>query len=655
MTEQSDQNNDQAHEKAHEKAPEQAHEQETASAPMPDLKRGNAVIKRTAEKLTQQPGVYRMLDHEGNALYVGKAKSLNKRVISYTRSAALSSRLIRMVSETMSMEIITTRTEVEALLLESNLIKNLKPRYNILLRDDKSFPYIMLTKDHDWPQLTKHRGPRKRKGEYFGPFASASAVNRTVTELTRAFMLRTCSDAIFSARSRPCLQHQIKRCTAPCVGKVTSRQYQEQVDMAARFLSGDSKKVQEEFAEHMHQAADELEFEDAAMWRNRIRALTTIQAHQDINLPSELNADVIAIKQDSGKTCVQVFFMRNGSNYGNKSFFPRHEEEDGQDVILAAFIGQFYDDKPCPPDLLVSTLPDQSQLIAQALSTKAERKIHISKPSRGHRLKLMQMAERNASEALSRELAQSSSQKKMLTLVQELFDLDEVPGRIEVYDNSHIQGSHAVGGMIVAGEEGFIKGAYRKFNIIRDENMPEFGGDDFAMMRQVLQRRFQRAIKEDPERKTGVWPDLVLLDGGKGQLSAAREVMGDLGVLDVPLVAISKGPDRNAGREELHQHDKDSFSMPLNTPVLHFLQRLRDEAHRFAIGAHRARRQKSATSNPLDQIPGIGAKRKKALLSHFGSARSIARADIPDLMQVDGISKAVAETIYGWFHENSKS
>ena len=627
----------------------------TRPRPEPDLKRGLDVIRKTAKKLTAQPGVYRMLDADGNVLYVGKAKSLNKRVVSYTRVNALSTRLMRMVSETLSMEIITTRTEVEALLLESNLIKTMKPRFNILLRDDKSFPYIMLTRDHDWPQLTKHRGPRKRKADYFGPFASASAVNRTITELTRAFMLRNCSDSIFSARSRPCLQYQIKRCTAPCVNKVSPEDYATQVEMAARFLSGESKKVQEEFAANMHVAAGALEFEDAAVWRNRIRALTMIQAHQDINLPSELNADVIALKQDTGRSCVQVFFMRNGSNYGNKSYFPKHEAEEAPERILAAFIGQFYDDKPCPPDILVNILPDQAELIAEALSSKAERKTQITIPSRGHRRKLMQMAERNASEALSRELAQSSSQKKMLEAVQELFELEDQPQRIEVYDNSHIQGSNAVGGMIVAGEEGFNKNAYRKFNIIQDEAMPEFGGDDFAMMRQVLQRRFQRALREDPERQSGVWPDLVLLDGGKGQLSAARAVMEEIGVLDIPLVAISKGPDRNAGREEFHQHGKDSFSLPLNKPVLHFLQRLRDEAHRFAIGAHRARRQKAATANPLDQIPGIGAKRKKALLSHFGSARSISRADVPDLMQVDGISKAVAETIYGWFHENSKS
>ena len=626
-----------------------------SDAPQPDLKRGLDVIRKTAKKLTSQPGVYRMLSHDGTVLYVGKAKALNRRVISYTRVNALSTRLMRMVSETMAMEIITTRTEIEALLLESNLIKTMKPRFNILLRDDKSFPYIMVTRDHDWPQLTKHRGPRKRKADYFGPFASASAVNRTITELTRAFMLRNCSDSIFSARSRPCLQYQIKRCTAPCVGKVSPEDYAIQVAMAARFLSGESKKVQEEFAANMHRAAEKLEFEDAALWRNRIRALTMIQAHQDINLPSELNADIIAIKQDGGRSCVQVFFMRNGSNYGNKSYFPRHESEDEMGHVLAAFLGQFYDDKPCPPDILVNVLPHQAELIAEALSSRGDRKTHISIPARGHRRKLMQMAERNAGEALARELAQSSSQKKMLAAVQDLFDLDDTPARIEVYDNSHIQGSNAVGGMIVAGEDGFIKNAYRKFNIIKDDSMPDFGGDDFAMMRQVLQRRFQRALREDPARQSGVWPDLVLLDGGKGQLSAAREIMADLGVQDVPLVAISKGPDRNAGREEFHQDGKDSFSLPPNTPVLHFLQRLRDEAHRFAIGAHRARRQKAATSNPLDQIPGIGAKRKKALLSHFGSARSIARADVPDLMQVEGINKAVAETIYGWFHEDNKS
>jgi len=621
----------------------------------PDLQRGLQVIRSTARKLTGQPGVYRMLDAEGNALYVGKARALNKRVMSYTRTNALSNRLTRMVAETMAMEIVTTRTEVEALLLESNLIKTLRPRFNILLRDDKSFPYIMITQDHDWPQLAKHRGPRKRKAEWFGPFASASAVNRTVTELTRAFMLRTCSDAIFSARSRPCLQYQIKRCTAPCVNRISQAEYAEQVKLAARFLSGESREVQQEFAEKMHAAAAELEFETAAMWRNRIRALTTIQAHQDINLPSELNADIIAIHQHGGRSCVQVFFMRNGSNYGTKSYFPKHETEDEAPQVMAAFLGQFYDDKPAPPEILVNMLPEQAALIAEALSSRAERKIQISVPARGHRRNLMNMAQRNASEALSREMTQSRNQRAMLEEIRDLFDLEDIPERIEVYDNSHIQGSNAVGGMIVAGPDGFVKNSYRKFNIIRDETTPAFGGDDFAMMRQVLHRRFRRAMREDPDRKIGIWPDLILLDGGKGQLSAALEVMDDLGIADLPLVAISKGPDRNAGREEFHRPGKESFSLPLNTPVLHFLQRLRDEAHRFAIGAHRARRQKSSVTSPLDQIPGIGAKRKKALLSHFGSARSVSRAGIPDLMQVDGISRQVAETIYGWFHDQLNS
>lgn len=620
-----------------------------------DFSHGIEVIRKTASKLTAQPGVYRMLDNAGDVLYVGKAKALNRRVISYTRTRALNTRLIRMVAETRSMEIVTTRTEVEALLLESNLIKTLKPRFNILLRDDKSFPYIMLTGDHDWPQLAKHRGPRKRKADYFGPFASASAVNRTVTELSRAFMLRTCSDSIFSARSRPCLQYQIKRCTAPCVDRISREDYAEQVRMAARFLSGESRQVQDEFARRMHSAADALEFEEAATWRNRIRALTSIQAHQDINLPSELNADIIAIHQEGGRSCVQVFFMRNGSNYGNKSFFPRHDQDDTEAEVVAAFIGQFYDDKPCPPDILVSTMPDQADLLAEALSSRSERKISISKPARGHRRNLMAMAGRNASEALARELAQSQSQRKMLIAVQDLFELDEMPRRIEVYDNSHIQGSNAVGGMIVAGEDGLMRNAYRKYNIVRDENTPEFGGDDFAMMRQVLQRRFQRAMRDDPDRTTGVWPDLVLIDGGKGQLSSAISVLEDLGLEGVPLVAISKGPDRNAGREEFHQPGKSSFTLPGNDPVMHFLQRLRDEAHRFAIGAHRDRRKKEATTSPLDGIPGIGSKRKKALLSHFGSARSVARADIPDLMRVDGISRQVAETIYGWFHNDGKS
>ena len=635
--------------------PPDAMKPDRKDTPDTDFGRGLEVIRDTAKGLTAQPGVYRMLNRAGEVLYVGKAKALNRRVASYTRVRALNSRLVLMVSETRSMEIVTTRTEVEALLLESNLIKSQKPRFNILLRDDKSFPHIMLTGDHDFPQLAKHRGPQKRKGAYFGPFASTGSVNRTVTELARAFMLRTCPDSVFSARSRPCLQYQIKRCTAPCVGRVSESDYAEQVRLAGKFLAGESREVQDEFSLRMHEASEALEFEVAALWRNRIRALTAIQAHQDINLPSELNADILAIHQKGGRSCVQVFFMRNGSNFGNRSFFPRHAREDGPAEVIAAFIGQFYDDKPCPPEILVSTLPDQPKLLAEAMSTRSERKVAISKPSRGHRRNLMAMALRNAEEALAREMARSSSQRKMLKAVQELFGLEDTPRRIEVYDNSHTQGSNPVGGMVVAGEDGFIRNAYRKFNIAKDEGSPDFGGDDFAMMRQVLQRRFRRAIREDPDRSTGVWPDLVLIDGGKGQLTSAMSVMEELGIGDMPVVAISKGPDRNAGREEFHQPGKGSFTLPVNEPVMHFLQRLRDEAHRFAIGAHRDRRTKEATASPLDAIPGVGAKRKKALLSHFGSARSVARADIPDLMRVDGISGQVAETIYGWFHNEGNS
>ena len=629
---------------------------ETRTSQRPDtFANGLKTIHKVAKKLTNQPGTYRMLNAKGEVLYIGKAKALKKRVMSYTRSGALSGRLTRMIAETADMEIVTTKTEVEAILLESNLIKTLKPRYNILLRDDKNFPYIMLTGDHDWPQLTKHRGTRKRKAEYFGPFASSGAVNRTITELSRAFMLRTCADSVFSNRTRPCLQYQIKRCTAPCVGKTSPEDYKKQVDTAARFLCGQTHEIQEDFASRMHAAAEALEFEEAALWRNRIRALTSIQAHQNINLPGDLNADIIAVRQEAGRSCVQVFFMRNGSNYGNKSYFPRHDAAASAPDVMAAFIGQFYDNKPCPPDIFVNILPPETALIAEALSLKTSRKVEISKPARGQRRNLMAMAERNANEALAREIAEVTSQSKMLAGVAEVFDLEHPPRRIEVYDNSHIDGSNAVGAMIVVGTEGFIKNAYRKYNILKDESAPTAGGDDFAMMRQVLRRRFQRAMREDPERNTGVWPDLLLIDGGKGHLSAVMEVLCTLEIDDIPVVAISKGVERNKGREQFHQPDKESFTIPPNTAVLHFLQRIRDEAHRFAIGAHRTRRARAAITSPLDAVPGIGSHRKKALLSHFGSADSVSKADIPDLMRVNGISKQIAETIYGWFHNDGKS
>ena len=616
--------------------------------PPPDFQRGLDTIRNMATRLDASPGVYRMLGHDGQVLYVGKAKGLKHRVLSYTRPQALNQRLMRMVAETHSLEIITTRTEVAALLLESNLIKTLKPRYNILLRDDKSFPYIMVSGDHDYPQLAKHRGSRKRQAAWFGPFASARAVNRTITELTRAFLLRNCSDSMFAARSRPCLQYQIKRCTAPCVGKVSHADYQQQVNQAVRFLSGESRAVQEEFAANMQEAAAALDYETAALWRNRIRALNQIQAHQDIHLPSALNADIIAIALEGGRSCVQVFFMRNGSNFGTRTYFPRHDNEAEASAILTAFIGQFYHDKPAPPELLVSHTLADAPLLAEALSDKSERKTRISCPERGSRRKLMAMAQQNANEALAREIATSTATSKMLQEVQGLFGLAAPPQRIEVYDNSHIQGSHAVGAMIVATPEGFSKPHYRKFNI--EKTKLSIGGDDYAMMREVLRRRFARAIRDDPDRQIGLWPDLVLLDGGKGQLSTAESVLDDLGIANIPLVAIAKGTDRHAGRETFHQPNKAPFSLPPNTPVLHYLQRLRDEAHRFAIGAHRTRRQNANKSSPLDAIPGIGATRKRALLAHFGSAKAVAEADIPDLMKVNGISKQVADIIYQWFH-----
>ena len=622
------------------------------AAPPPDFQRGLETIRNMATRLDASPGVYRMLGHDGQVLYVGKAKGLKHRVLSYTRPQALNQRLMRMVAETHSLEIITTRTEVAALLLESNLIKTLKPRYNILLRDDKSFPYIMVTRDHDYPQLAKHRGSRKRQAAWFGPFASARAVKRTITELTRAFLLRNCSDSMFAARSRPCLQYQIKRCTAPCVGKVSHADYQQQVNQAVRFLSGESRAVQEEFAANMQTAAAALDYETAALWRNRIRALNQIQAHQDIHLPSALNADIIAIALEGGRSCVQVFFMRNGSNFGTRTYFPRHDNEAEASAILTAFIGQFYHDKPAPPELLVSHSLADAPLLAEALSDKSERKTRISCPERGSRRKLMAMAQQNAHEALVREIATSTATNKMLQEVQGLFGLAAPPERIEVYDNSHIQGSHAVGAMIVATPEGFSKPHYRKFNIEKTKLRPDArgGGDDYAMMREVLRRRFARAIRDDPDRQIGLWPDLVLLDGGKGQLSTAESVLDDLGIANIPLVAIAKGTARHAGRETFHQPNKAPFSLPPNTPVLHYLQRLRDEAHRFAIGAHRTRRQNANKSSPLDAIPGIGATRKRALLAHFGAAKAVAEADIPDLMKVNGISKQVADIIYQWFH-----
>ncbi len=631
------------------------------AATAPNIERGVAAIQAVVKTLPDAPGVYRMLDGGDQVLYVGKAGSLKKRVASYTQPARVSHRIFRMISETRRMEIVTTQSEVEALLLESNLIKRLRPRFNILLRDDKSFPFILIRGDHAFPQLVKHRGGRNRPGDYFGPFASAGAVDRTLTALQKAFLIRNCSDAIFNARSRPCLQYQIKRCAAPCVGKIDDTAYAQLVDAARAFLGGRSRQVQDQMVAAMEAASANLDFESAARYRDRIRALTSIQARQDINVDGLDDADLIALHSEGGASCIQVFFFRAGGNYGNRAYFPSHDKSATAADVLAAFIGQFYDDKQPPRQVLISHALGESELVAEALSLKAGRRVEVRHPLRGEKRKLIDHAATNARDALARRLAESASQRRHLNALAELFELDKPPERIEVYDNSHIQGSNAIGAMIVAGPEGFRKTAYRRFNIRNvaarpesqsDDDAPEIieAGDDFAMMRQVLSRRFARALKEDPARQGGEWPDLVLIDGGAGQLSAARAVLLELGV-DLPLVAIAKGPERNAGRERFFMPDRAPFSLDPGAPALYFLQRLRDEAHRFAIEGHRARRAKAMAGSPVDDIEGIGAKRKKALLLHFGSARAVAAARVEDLEAVEGISSAVARRIYAHFHE----
>jgi excinuclease ABC subunit C len=611
-----------------------------------DLNRGVEIIKGYLRTLPDRPGVYRMLNDEGDALYVGKARSLKKRVTNYTMPVKLPIRLQRMIAETTQMEFVTTHTEVEALLLESNLIKKLMPRYNVLLRDDKTFPHILITGGQDFPQLTKHRGTRTQAGSYYGPFASAGAVGRVLTALQRAFQLRTCADTIFNSRTRPCLQFQIKRCTAPCVEKVTAGEYAEQVREAKQFLEGRSRDIQTALATDMQAAAEALDFERAAKLRDRIRALTAIQAHQDINVEGVDDADIIAAYQEGGSTCIQVFFFRGGRNYGNRAYFPSHDKVVEVEEVLASFVAQFYDNKAAPPLILVSHDLAEEALLQEALTVRAGSKVELHAPKRGDKKRLLDHAISNARDAHGRRLAETGSQAKLLAGVAEAFGLAEPPKRIEVYDNSHIQGAHAIGGMIVAGPDGFIKNAYRKFNI----KAPEAAGDDFAMMREVFTRRFERALKEDPERAGETWPDLVLIDGGEGQLGVVMEVMADLGIEDVPLVAIAKGPDRDAGRERFFMPGRPPFGMEHKSPVLYYLQRLRDEAHRFAIGTHRAKREKAISASPLDEIQGIGPRRKKALLLHFGSARAVSRAGLTDLQAVEGISEAVARIIYDHFH-----
>ena len=612
---------------------------------------GVAAIEAALATMPLSPGVYRMLDAKGDALYVGKARSLKKRVTAYTQLGRLDERLRRMVNETMAMEVITTHTEAEALLLEANLIKRLKPRFNIVLRDDKSYPWLMLTEDHPFPQIAKHRGAHVRKGSYWGPFASAWAVNQTVTAMQRVFLLRACADTVFANRTRPCLLYQIRRCSAPCVGRISEEDYGRLVGQAKAFLAGKSATVQRELAAEMEQAAGALEFEHAAAVRDRIRARTFVQGNDVVNPASLEDADVIAAWQIGGQTCVQVFFVRGGRNNGNRAFFPSHAKAEESPEVLAAFIAQFYDDKPPPPCLLLNHALPEQELVAEALSLKAERKVEIAVPQRGEKRAVVQHAETNAREALERKLAESAGQAKLLEGVAQVFGLASAPDRIEVYDNSHIMGTNPYGVMIVSGREGFHKAAYRKFGI----RGPVTPGDDFGMMREVLQRRFTRALKEQEEGAPAAdWPDVALIDGGAGQLSAAREALADLGVQDVKLVAIAKGPDRDAGREWFYTDGMEPFQLPPRDPVLYFLQRLRDEAHRFAITTHRAGRSKNIRQSELDEITGIGAARKRALLNHFGSARGVKMAGLADLEAAPGISHEIARRVYAHFHPGAQ-
>ena len=608
---------------------------------------GHGVIQAYLKSLDGSPGVYRMLNAASEVLYVGKARSLRNRVSNYARPSGHSGRIARMISETASMMFLTTRTETEALLLEQNLITQLKPRYNVLLRDDKSFPNILIPTDHPFPMLKKHRGKRSEAGHYFGPFASAGAVNRTLNQLQRVFLLRNCSDAMFAGRSRPCLQFQIKRCAGPCVGKISEADYANLVADSKRFLEGKTTAVQANLAAEMAKASDELEFERAAALRDRIKALTQVQSVQGINPASVFEADVVALHLENGQACVQVFFIRANQSWGNRDFYPRTPADAEEPEILEAFLTQFYDDKEPPRLLLLSHAVDNADLVTQALSDRAGRKVEIAVPQRGEKAELVENAARNARESLARKMSESATQNKLLAGLAEAFDLDGPPKRIEVFDNSHIQGSNAVGGMIVAGADGFLKSQYRKFTI---KSAAGANSDDFGMMKEVLTRRFERLLKEDPERKTDMWPDLLLIDGGAGQVSAVESILSELGVDDIAMIGVAKGVDRDHGKEEFHRTGQRPFALRMNDPVLYFVQRLRDEAHRWAIGAHRAKRAKAVSATPLDDIPGVGAARKRALLAHFGSAKAVSRAAIPDLMAVGGISEALAQKISDFFN-----
>ena len=619
-------------------------------ADTPDLDTGIAAIRNVLKTLPLKPGVYRMHDARCDVLYVGKARALKNRVGNYVQIDRMPNRLRRMVALTRSMTIVTTNSEAEALLLEAQLIKRYRPAYNVLLRDDKSFPFILLRADHKFPRIQKHRGARRHKGQYYGPFASAGSVNQTLNALEKLFLLRSCSDSFFNNRDRPCLLYQIKRCSAPCVGRIDDSAYESLVADAKSFLDGKSSVVQAKLAQEMETAAEALDFERAAMVRDRLKALTFIQGSQAINAQGVGDADIFALAHRNGVMGIQAFFIRGGQNWGHRSFFPAHVAEISEDEVFTSFLAQFYEDVPPAKCIFLDRQLTEADLLAQALSERAERKIEISVPQRGDRVRLVKQATRNAEEALDRKLAESTTQGKLLQEVADLFELPEPPRRIEVYDNSHIQGTNALGAMIVAGPEGFIKGQYRKFNIKNPDTAP---GDDFAMMREVMARRFGRLMADDADQERDEnWPDLVLIDGGKGQMSSVMQIVRELGVEDVAFIGVSKGPDRHAGRETFHFPDGREFTLPVNAPVMFYLQRLRDEAHRFAIGAHRAKRSKAITVSPLDEVPGIGPSRKKALLMHFGTARAVRNASLEDLQKTPGVSAAVAQTVYDYYHSN---
>jgi len=615
-------------------------------ADAPDLEAGVKAIREVLKTLPVRPGVYRMQDAKGDVLYVGKARALKNRVTNYTQVTKLPKRLQRMVSQTRAMTIVTTRTEAEALLLEAQLIKRFRPPYNVLLRDDKSFPFILLREDHPFPQVRKHRGARRAKGQYFGPFASAGSVTSTLNALQKLFLLRSCSDSFFANRTRPCLLYQIRRCSAPCVGRITEADYGELVEDAKQFLAGKSTGVQARLGKQMAEAAEKRDFELAAVYRDRLRALTYVQGSQTVHAEGLGDGDIFALASKAGQICIQAFFIRGGQNWGHRSFFPAHTADVPEQEVLSGFLMQFYEDVPPPRRILIDRELSEAALIAEALCERSGQKVEIAQPQRGARRKLIEQARRNAEEALERRMAESTTQGKLLQEMAEVFELPEPPRRIEVYDNSHIMGTNATGAMIVAGPEGFRKNAYRKFNI-KSGVTP---GDDFGMMREVLERRFARLEKEDPERSGGEWPDLLLIDGGKGQVSAVTEILEEAGVSDVPIVGVAKGPDRNAGREVFHLPGGREVTFPPNNALLFYLQRLRDEAHRFAIGTHRQKRAKSLTTSTLDEVPGIGPNRKRALLMHFGTARAVKGAALEDLERAPGISGAMARQIYDYFH-----